>query len=205
MPRRSRVLLGRPRRRQQLERRAPATSSCAARAAYPVPLRYLFEGRQGKSNALNTGMAAAQAAGHRVHRRRRRGGTRLAAGRGRSRCSSGRTSTTPAGRSGRSGAAPRPGVARRTRQSRRHDRREGSRLARVRLRGRPQDAARREHGRAPVADRTNRRVPPRSRTQRQGAARPGTGGVLLPIAAGGRARALRARRWCSTTSCRRRG
>lgn len=27
--------------------------------AYPVPLRYLFEGRQGKSNALNAGMAAA--------------------------------------------------------------------------------------------------------------------------------------------------
>ena len=30
-------------------------------AAYPVPLRYLFEGRQGKSNALNTGMAATAA------------------------------------------------------------------------------------------------------------------------------------------------
>jgi len=28
---------------------------------FPVPLRYLFEGRQGKSNALNTGMSAAQA------------------------------------------------------------------------------------------------------------------------------------------------
>ena len=28
---------------------------------FPVPLRYLFEGRQGKSNALNTGMAAARA------------------------------------------------------------------------------------------------------------------------------------------------
>jgi glycosyltransferase involved in cell wall biosynthesis len=30
-------------------------------ARFPVPLRYLFEGRQGKSNALNTGMSAAQA------------------------------------------------------------------------------------------------------------------------------------------------
>jgi glycosyltransferase involved in cell wall biosynthesis len=30
-------------------------------ARYPVPLRYLFEPRQGKSNALNTGMRAAQA------------------------------------------------------------------------------------------------------------------------------------------------
>jgi glycosyltransferase involved in cell wall biosynthesis len=29
--------------------------------AFPVPLNYLFEGRQGKSNALNTGMSAAQA------------------------------------------------------------------------------------------------------------------------------------------------
>ena len=28
---------------------------------FPVPLSYLFEGRQGKSNALNTGMSAAQA------------------------------------------------------------------------------------------------------------------------------------------------
>ena len=28
---------------------------------FPVPLQYLFEGRQGKSNALNTGMSAAQA------------------------------------------------------------------------------------------------------------------------------------------------
>ncbi|MGH8636968.1 MAG: glycosyltransferase, partial [Burkholderiales bacterium] len=28
---------------------------------FPVPLRYLFEGRQGKSNALNSGMAAARA------------------------------------------------------------------------------------------------------------------------------------------------
>jgi GT2 family glycosyltransferase len=32
------------------------------RARFPVPLRYLFEGRQGKSNALNTGMSAAHAA-----------------------------------------------------------------------------------------------------------------------------------------------
>ncbi len=32
------------------------------RDRYPVPLRYLFEGRQGKSNALNAGMAAAHAA-----------------------------------------------------------------------------------------------------------------------------------------------
>jgi glycosyltransferase involved in cell wall biosynthesis len=32
------------------------------RGGYPVPLRYLFEGRQGKSNALNTGMSAARAA-----------------------------------------------------------------------------------------------------------------------------------------------
>ena len=31
-------------------------------AGYPVPLRYLFEGRQGKSNALNAGMDAARAA-----------------------------------------------------------------------------------------------------------------------------------------------
>ena len=31
------------------------------RATYPVPLRYVFEGQQGKSTALNTGMAAAQA------------------------------------------------------------------------------------------------------------------------------------------------
>ena len=31
-------------------------------ARFPVPLRYLFEGRQGKSNALNTGMSAARAA-----------------------------------------------------------------------------------------------------------------------------------------------
>jgi glucosyl-dolichyl phosphate glucuronosyltransferase len=30
-------------------------------AGYPAPLRYLFEGRQGKSNALNTGMAATDA------------------------------------------------------------------------------------------------------------------------------------------------
>jgi glycosyltransferase involved in cell wall biosynthesis len=30
-------------------------------ASFPVPLRYLFEPRQGKSNALNTGMSAAQA------------------------------------------------------------------------------------------------------------------------------------------------
>jgi glucosyl-dolichyl phosphate glucuronosyltransferase len=30
-------------------------------ARFPVPLRYLFEKRQGKSNALNTGMSAAQA------------------------------------------------------------------------------------------------------------------------------------------------
>src|SRR6185503_14372472 len=30
-------------------------------ASYPVPLRYLFEGRQGKSNALNTGMASTDA------------------------------------------------------------------------------------------------------------------------------------------------
>jgi glycosyltransferase involved in cell wall biosynthesis len=30
-------------------------------AGYPVPLRYLFEPRQGKSNALNTGMAATDA------------------------------------------------------------------------------------------------------------------------------------------------
>jgi glucosyl-dolichyl phosphate glucuronosyltransferase len=30
-------------------------------ASYPVPLRYLFEPRQGKSNALNTGMAATDA------------------------------------------------------------------------------------------------------------------------------------------------
>ena len=30
-------------------------------ASFPVPLRYLFEGRQGKSNALNTGMAASKA------------------------------------------------------------------------------------------------------------------------------------------------
>ena len=30
-------------------------------AGFPVPLRYLFEGRQGKSTALNTGMAAAHA------------------------------------------------------------------------------------------------------------------------------------------------
>jgi glycosyltransferase involved in cell wall biosynthesis len=29
--------------------------------AFPVPLHYLFEGRQGKSNALNSGMSAAQA------------------------------------------------------------------------------------------------------------------------------------------------
>jgi glycosyltransferase involved in cell wall biosynthesis len=29
---------------------------------FPVPLRYMFEGRQGKSNALNTGMRAAHAA-----------------------------------------------------------------------------------------------------------------------------------------------
>jgi len=29
--------------------------------AFPVPLHYLFEGRQGKSSALNTGMSAAQA------------------------------------------------------------------------------------------------------------------------------------------------
>src|SRR5688572_21637380 len=28
---------------------------------FPVPLTYLFEGRQGKSNALNTGMSAARA------------------------------------------------------------------------------------------------------------------------------------------------
>jgi glucosyl-dolichyl phosphate glucuronosyltransferase len=34
----------------------------ARRDRYPVPLRYLFEGRQGKSNALNAGMAAAPAA-----------------------------------------------------------------------------------------------------------------------------------------------
>ena len=33
----------------------------ARREQYPVPLRYLFEGRQGKSTALNTGMAAAPA------------------------------------------------------------------------------------------------------------------------------------------------
>jgi glycosyltransferase involved in cell wall biosynthesis len=32
------------------------------RAGYPVSLRYLFEGRQGKSNALNAGMSAAHAA-----------------------------------------------------------------------------------------------------------------------------------------------
>ena len=31
------------------------------RASYPVPLRYLFEGRQGKSNALNTGLEATAA------------------------------------------------------------------------------------------------------------------------------------------------
>src|SRR5918912_2531949 len=30
--------------------------------AYPVPLRYLFESRQGKSNALNTGLADTDAA-----------------------------------------------------------------------------------------------------------------------------------------------
>lgn len=30
--------------------------------SFPVPLHYVFEGRQGKSNALNTGMAAARAA-----------------------------------------------------------------------------------------------------------------------------------------------
>ena len=30
-------------------------------AGYPVPLRYLFEPRQGKSNALNTGIAASDA------------------------------------------------------------------------------------------------------------------------------------------------
>ncbi len=34
----------------------------ARRDRYPAPLRYLFEGRQGKSNALNAGMAAAHAA-----------------------------------------------------------------------------------------------------------------------------------------------
>jgi glycosyltransferase involved in cell wall biosynthesis len=31
-------------------------------ASYPVPLQYLFEGRQGKSHALNTGLAATTAA-----------------------------------------------------------------------------------------------------------------------------------------------
>src|SRR5581483_1150647 len=31
-------------------------------AGFPVPLRYLFEPRQGKSNALNTGLAATDAA-----------------------------------------------------------------------------------------------------------------------------------------------
>ena len=36
---------------------------------FPVPLRYLFEGRQGKSNALNTGMSAAQAKARRARSR----------------------------------------------------------------------------------------------------------------------------------------
>ena len=82
--------------------RHPLTSSTARAGSFPVPLRYLFEPRQGKSNALNTGMAAAHAAiivftddDVEVATGWLRGGGAAAAERP--------TSTTPAGRCGRSG------------------------------------------------------------------------------------------------------
>ena len=120
----------------------------------PVPLRYLFEGRQGKSNALNTGMSAAHAAiivftDDDVAGRDRSGSRRRCG-----RCSSGRTSTTPADRSGRSGSGPRPHGSIRSGNL-------GGTIA-VKDHGpdafvfedRAQDAARRQHGGPTVADRT---------------------------------------------------
>ena len=47
---------------------------------FPVPLRYLFEGRQGKSNALEHRHVGGAGQGHRVHRRRRRRGAGLDSG-----------------------------------------------------------------------------------------------------------------------------
>ena len=149
----SRVLLGRARRRQQFDRRDARRRRCRARGRFPVPLRYLFEGRQGKSNALNTGMSAAQRHDHRVHRRRRRRRAGLARRPRSGRCSSGRDIDYTGGPVRPIWGGPPPAVARRDRQSRRHDRGQGSRPRRLRLRGRAQDAARREHGGAPVADR----------------------------------------------------
>ena len=76
---------------------------------FPVPLSYLFEGRQGKSNALNTGMSAAQARIIVFTDDDVDVGRDWIRGHGTAAAPAERTSTTRAVRSGRSGAARGPG------------------------------------------------------------------------------------------------
>ena len=56
-------------------------------AGYPLHLRYLYEPTAGKSNAMNTGIAAAEWDGAGVHRRRRPGQPQLAGDTHAARCS----------------------------------------------------------------------------------------------------------------------
>ena len=168
---------------------------------FPVPLRYLFEARQGRSSALNAGIAAAcrhviamtdddvrrgsGVAGRGVRRARRcRPVDRLR----------GRPGPTNLGNAAAAMAGSDP------RRSLGHDRDPGSRRPARSSTRTAQGAARRQHGGAPRDVRTDRRFPRGPRTQQRPAG-PRTGSARSCCCARGRRgfAASTSRRWRSTT------
>ena len=162
-------------------------------AGYPVPLTYLFEPRQGKSNALNTGLAATSASIVVFTD----DDVQLPEGWVEASCRAlldDRSIDYTGGPVRPIWEATVSALVRSgTRGSLGHARDSRLRRGAVRVRGTASRSARRQHGRPKGARRPRGWLRSRIRAQGRLAPGTGTGGILLPIPRGRRARLVRAR------------
>jgi hypothetical protein len=183
--------VGRRRCRQQLDRQHVGGGRfphrCVSGSA-SVRVR----ARAGPLFRVERGHRRKHGSGPRVHRRRRAGRRSLARRGGRSAARRGTDRLHRRSRAPDLGSAA-PGVAgRRPRRLVGHDRDSRLRPGAVHVRGTQTRASRREHGSAARSLQSDRPVQRAPRPLRRAAPRPGSSGVPLTLARGGRARAVRA-------------